>query len=85
MLHQIMQSEVMLFRYRFEMLTWDEKEVILRHVRNEAGSALQSKIDPEYRMVLQVLTDVLDAMFQDWNNISHNGDFEVRGTVRRDF
>ncbi|CAN7937802.1 unnamed protein product [Ixodes hexagonus] len=77
-LERVTRAEAMLFRYRFERLSWDEKLRILRHIHSEVRSTLGCKLVREYRSVLETLTSVLDTMFSKWDDISYDRDFEVQ-------
>lgn len=77
-LEHVVRAEAMLFRYRFERLSWDEKWGILGHIREEVQSTLGCKLAQDYRNVLETLTKVLDAMFGKWDDISHDREFEVQ-------
>lgn len=77
-LEHVKRAEAMLFRYRFERLSWDEKFSILRHIHDEVRTTLGCKLVHEYRSVLETLLKVLDTMFRRWDDITHGREFEVQ-------
>ncbi|XP_064475170.1 uncharacterized protein LOC135389109 [Ornithodoros turicata] len=69
MLDALVVAESMLFKYRIETLSWEEKRELFEHAMHEVEATRQCHLSDEYRGALSTLERVLRTVLARWDSI----------------